>query len=242
VEQEYPGMCTKLGIRTLGSAAWRSLLTLAAISLVACVGSRAADATVLTFDNVPAGFVGTTYIEQGYKFFSPEGDLYGWGLGSPFSGDPSPTSSVLAYVNDFTSVTMTRVNGGAFNMDSIDLSFFNNEDNGFQYLFVFNFTDGTSISRFLGLDEEFGLETFHLGYHNLSSVTFGPDPGNDPFGLQWDNVRLSETPLPAALPLFASALGGLGFVGWRRKRADTLTPQWRTACPPHATFSPPHAR
>ena len=30
---------------------------------------------------------------------------------------------------------------------------------------------------------------------------------------------IATTPIPAALPLFASALGGLGFVGWRRKRA-----------------------
>jgi len=29
----------------------------------------------------------------------------------------------------------------------------------------------------------------------------------------------ATTPIPAALPLFASALGGLGFVGWRRKKA-----------------------
>lgn len=29
---------------------------------------------------------------------------------------------------------------------------------------------------------------------------------------------LSATPLPAALPLFASGLGGLGLFGWRRKR------------------------
>jgi hypothetical protein len=28
----------------------------------------------------------------------------------------------------------------------------------------------------------------------------------------------SATPLPAALPLFASGLGGLGLLGWRRKR------------------------
>lgn len=28
----------------------------------------------------------------------------------------------------------------------------------------------------------------------------------------------AATPLPAALPLFASGLGGLGFFGWRRKR------------------------
>jgi hypothetical protein len=29
---------------------------------------------------------------------------------------------------------------------------------------------------------------------------------------------LAATPLPAALPLFASGLGALGFLGWRRKR------------------------
>ena len=32
------------------------------------------------------------------------------------------------------------------------------------------------------------------------------------------NSPLSETPLPAALPLFAGGLGALGLLGWRRKR------------------------
>ena len=31
----------------------------------------------------------------------------------------------------------------------------------------------------------------------------------------------SETPLPAALPLFATGLGALGLLGWRRKRKAT---------------------
>jgi len=31
----------------------------------------------------------------------------------------------------------------------------------------------------------------------------------------------SATPLPAALPLFVSGLGGLGLLGWRRKRKNT---------------------
>jgi len=30
---------------------------------------------------------------------------------------------------------------------------------------------------------------------------------------------VSETPLPAALPLFATGLGVLGLIGWRRKGA-----------------------
>ena len=33
-----------------------------------------------------------------------------------------------------------------------------------------------------------------------------------------DNVSVTATPLPAALPLFASVLGVLGLLGWRRKR------------------------
>ena len=33
----------------------------------------------------------------------------------------------------------------------------------------------------------------------------------------------NETPLPAALPLFATGLGALGLLGWRRKRKAQAT-------------------
>jgi len=33
-----------------------------------------------------------------------------------------------------------------------------------------------------------------------------------------DNAALTATPLPATLPLFATGLGALGLLGWRRKR------------------------
>ena len=33
------------------------------------------------------------------------------------------------------------------------------------------------------------------------------------------NLTVSPVPIPAALPLFAAALGGLGFVGWRKRKA-----------------------
>jgi hypothetical protein len=36
--------------------------------------------------------------------------------------------------------------------------------------------------------------------------------------LALDDLTMSQTPLPAALPLFASGLGALGLIGWRRKR------------------------
>ena len=36
------------------------------------------------------------------------------------------------------------------------------------------------------------------------------------------NVSTSTTPLPAALPLFATGLGALGLLGWRRKRKTAV--------------------
>lgn len=32
------------------------------------------------------------------------------------------------------------------------------------------------------------------------------------------NIQLTQTPLPATLPLFATGIGGMGLLGWRRKR------------------------
>jgi hypothetical protein len=37
-------------------------------------------------------------------------------------------------------------------------------------------------------------------------------------GSPQDVGKYAATPLPAALPLLATALGGLGLFGWRRKR------------------------
>jgi hypothetical protein len=42
---------------------------------------------------------------------------------------------------------------------------------------------------------------------------YGPPSGGGTFTL-----TTITTPLPAALPLFATGLGGLGLLGWRRKR------------------------
>lgn len=41
---------------------------------------------------------------------------------------------------------------------------------------------------------------------------------SDSFGGSLDDVSLNATPLPAALPLFATGLGALGLFGWRKKK------------------------
>ena len=47
---------------------------------------------------------------------------------------------------------------------------------------------------------------------------YGYDAGADAPKLDITYSVSASTPLPAALPLFASGLGALGLLGWRRKR------------------------
>jgi hypothetical protein len=52
-----------------------------------------------------------------------------------------------------------------------------------------------------------------------SLVTTGGTTANPAaFGPALDNISISETPLPAALPLFGSVLGGFSLFGWLRRR------------------------
>jgi hypothetical protein len=41
------------------------------------------------------------------------------------------------------------------------------------------------------------------------------------FSIDGGHLTVNDTPIPPALPLFASALGGLAFMGWRRKNSAT---------------------
>jgi hypothetical protein len=81
---------------------------------------------------------------------------------------------------------------------------------------IFNFTDGTKLSVTLQdttyncLDSNCNNETFNIGGTFL--VLNGPGGTLDALA----------TPLPAALPLFATGLGALGLLGWRRKRKANL--------------------
>jgi hypothetical protein len=66
--------------------------------------------------------------------------------------------------------------------------------------------------------------TFTLNGTDIAYVIFTDNAYNFAgTNFRLDNLTLdSTTPLPAALPLFASGLGGLGLLTWRRKRKAAL--------------------
>jgi hypothetical protein len=68
------------------------------------------------------------------------------------------------------------------------------------YLQILNFTSAPAFEQ--------------LGY----TIAANGDYFYSALGARGGSVSVTPTPLPAALPLFASGLGALGLFGWRRKR------------------------
>jgi hypothetical protein len=71
--------------------------------------------------------------------------------------------------------------------------------------FTFSYDDGSSVWQFV-----------------VNGFTMGPNPGGPAYADL--TARVSQAPLPAALPLFASGLGAMGLFGWWRKRKDKRKP------------------
>ena len=68
-----------------------------------------------------------------------------------------------------------------------------------------------------------------IGFEDLSQAQGGDFDYNDDSFVFTNVALVSETPLPAALPLFAGGAGLLGFLGWRRKRTVRSTKLNRAA-------------
>jgi hypothetical protein len=132
--------------------------------------------------------------------------------GSLFS-DIGATSSDFLNVAGGNIVNVTSIGGnnnGAFTTSATVSSLFTNVD----YLIEMNAfalahpsgTATTFFDPFFFLDQSL----VDLGY----SITVSPGIGNS-------LEVASATPLPAALPLFATGIGAFGLLGWRRKKKAT---------------------
>jgi hypothetical protein len=210
-------------MKTLRNSAAAGAVVAAAAALLGASG--AAQATTVTFGTNPGVenvyHFGPTYTEQGYKFSSALDDLASWGNG--LAEDPDPTDSVsMIGFHPLDAITLTREDGGAFDLTSIDFRGYKSATNvgsgdlNFSWVLA---NGGTgSSATFVQLTS---WTTELLSLKGLKSFTW--QPASFDLNFVWaDNVVVSTTPIPAALPLFATALAGLGFLS-RRKKAAAVT-------------------
>lgn len=196
-----------------------------AAAALAIAGSAQAATTVIDFEAVSnTGFpylsVGSSYTEDGFKLTT------GGGLVNALFA-PSTDNALLfagstaAFGGLGTTVKLARVDGTAFNFNSIELSKLSFANVGGNTVkFTGNFIGGGSTSATVTLGTGFGLSTFNsfAGFTNLKSVTWTEsyNLGKD---YQFDNINVSAVPEPETYAMLGAGLGLLAFASRRKKTA-----------------------
>jgi hypothetical protein len=128
------------------------------------------------------------------------------------NGGPLTPISLSGPVQVFLSGYTTGDIGGPFNTQMLSLTLQSASGILLQENPTQSSTGQTTITD-LG-SGKFRIDSFFDVFTELSldgGKTFIPSVGST-------RVNLTNTPLPGALPLFATGLGALGLLGWRRKR------------------------
>lgn len=127
---------------------------------------------------------------------------------------------VVEFDSDGVGVSITRDSGDLFNFDSVEVGGLNFSLPETSLTFTGHFGAGGSITEIVtatvGLPPVLALFD---GFEALSSLVVTSSTDNT-FPIM-DNFTLSDVsavPVPAALPLLATAIGGLGFFRWRKRR------------------------
>ena len=150
---------------------------------------------------------GPSYTEDG---FTISGELASYGTLSTFYKGSTSVSFLLQGVDGI----LTANNGGAFSLSSIDLVEVNS---GTPYATI-TFTGASvtlgTVTQSFQLDGNPGFQTFDFtvpGFDDVTSVSWQ----NNPLFHEFDNIVVSQVPLPAAVWLFTSGL--LGLIGVSRR-------------------------
>jgi len=200
------------------------LIASMALLVGATVGGHASP-YVVTLDQVGANVVATGSGEL--DLVGLTGYLSGWTSAPadmwPLRGyiNTGPTTSVpLDAYTGFTGPTSYGSGGGGVASTGSGPSFEiwgNAAGYGLPLLWVpAGYTSGTAVSDTATYDS---TTLAALGATPGTYVwTWGGDPPDQSFTLV-----VGQTPIPAALPLFATGLGAMGLFGWRRKRKSAAT-------------------
>jgi hypothetical protein len=127
---------------------------------------------------------------------------------------------------------------GAFHLDSTDHQFANGTQDLLTNTLLGWASSAVTATSLANAESQWGAPsgtlqsfgansdpTIWFGAHGLfAAIAANADwvwSSNDLTGAAFFSAQISATtPIPAALPLLATALGGLGFAGWRRRKAS----------------------
>ncbi len=186
------------------------LLTFSLGILVVPTGAHSAsvnlDFSSGTFFDRPPGSGVDFYMEDGFTV-----EIANVSHNTSMASCPTRWCFDNGYTTPAETTLITRDNGGMFDLDSIQVT--QNGNSGLNFS-----ADGGAFLKFTGV----GTATFGPEFDDITIVQITiPCVGqyNSCYGTI-DNVNASVIPIPAALPLFSSVLGLMGFVGWKRKKAS----------------------
>ena len=188
------------------------------LALVA--GAADAHATTITFGTNNGDqyeSLGTTYVESGYQFVN-DAELARWPNGSAQDSDPTGSTGLFTNFGPTTTI-ISRVDGAPFDLLSMDIDDVYGQGSpsgplNYEYGL---FGGGIGTGSYL-VDDVPGFTAILLNLARLSYFSF--TPSNELIWVQFDNVRVGGevVPIPATLPLFASALAALAWVTRKRRR------------------------
>ncbi|MGO9175292.1 MAG: hypothetical protein ACLQED_04010 [Desulfobaccales bacterium] len=169
----------------------------------------AASAATVTFDDAYANSIvtdiyynGSSFSDMGLTFTNSGTYMLVWGPGSPNSNGTN--NLIFAGYNTGDSLAITKTGGGAFNLNSLEMSISWYDSNAAEVISV----NGSPIT----LSQ--GIQTYALNLVGVTEVDITGVPSNSGYWLA-DNINTNvPVPLPPSMLLLGSGL--LGLVGFRR--------------------------
>ena len=194
-----------------------------ALALSAVPVAAATDTIDATSGQLNTYFVPTLGQELSSPYYRNASGDWGW-THNPLSGFTTATLNISAYDVDFSQGERDAIYIGTDNTGTF-LGYLTGTNNAFSFASFDVTSYATEIAAGLQIFMDIscanscpggattgGSTGWLVSLSKSVLTTNGADPGNpNPGGP-------GTTPVPAALPLFASGLGGMGLLAWRRKK------------------------
>jgi hypothetical protein len=208
----------------------KAKLSAALVFAALLIGASPVQAGVITFDDLSDNGTGTP-IANGYQglnwanFQVQNTPLFTIFVGPNGAANGTVSSPNVAF-NGFGDIAVLGVSPpSTFILNSLYLTAYWNDGLNVE---IEGFSGGLGGTLLHDVTETINTTSptlVNLDWTGIDTVSFlasggSQNPNFSGSGTQFalDNLDLTIVPIPAALPLFATGIGGLGLLGWRRKR------------------------